>query len=231
MKDLLDRSIALIPQYITDITDLISGPKRFLLQRTESDASHLADSLLFLALSFVISWLLNISFLDRDPFIEIAEDASFFVLGVMAFGAALCLAWRLVKGRAEMKILFVIHFYYAGVLWLMMALSYMAILGVLRATEVQLYEDYREAVAQGQILEFALKNYERLNKSDAYLPVFVVGHLIVFIPLVWTISVWGAYRVANHLSKFRSGVAFMLFMLFGIPIMASVAFVANAVVG
>jgi hypothetical protein len=59
----------------------------------------------------------------------------------------------------------------------------------------------------------------------------VVSHLNVLIPLVWTISVWGAYRVANHLSKFRSGVAFVLFMLFGIPITALVAFVANAVVG
>ena len=111
MKDLLDRVIALIPQYIADITDLISGPKRFLLQRTESGASHLADSLLFLALSFVISLFLDISFLERDPFIQIAEDASFFAFEVMAFGAALCLAWRLVKGRAEIKTLFVIHFY------------------------------------------------------------------------------------------------------------------------
>jgi hypothetical protein len=231
MKDLLDRTIALIPHYITDITDLISGPKCFLLQRTENGASHLADSLLFLALSFVISWFLDLSFLDRDPFIQIGEDLSFFAFGVMAFGAALCLAWRLVKGRAEIKVLFVIHFYYAGVLWLMMALSAMAALGVLRATDAQLYEDYREAVAQGQILHFGLNNYERLHKSNAYMPVLVVSHLVVLMPLIWTISVWGAYRVANHLSKFRSAVAFMLFMLFGIPIMASVAFVANAVVG
>jgi hypothetical protein len=139
MKDLLDRIIVLIPQYIADLTDLISGPKRFLLQRTESGASHLVDSLLFLALSYVIGSFLDIPFLERDPFIPLAEDASFFAFEVMAFGAALCLAWRLVKGRAEIRILFVIHFYYAGVLWLMIALSLTAEIGVLRATDVQFY--------------------------------------------------------------------------------------------
>ena len=112
-----------------------------------------------------------------------------------------------------------------------MAFNHMAILGALRASDVQLYRDYIEAVAQGQILDFALRKYERFRKSNAYMLVFVVSHLVVFIPLVWTISIWGAYRVANHLSRFRSGVAFMLFMLFCIPIMASVAFVANALVG
>ena len=168
--------------------------------------------------------------MDRDPFIEIAEDASFFGFEVMAFVAALCLAWRLVKGRAEVKIFFVIHFYYAGVLCLIMAFNHMAILGALRASDVQLYRDYIEAVAQGQILDFALRKYGRFRKSNAYMLVFVVNHLVVFIPLVWTISIWGAYRVANYLSRFRSGVAFMLFMLFCVPIMASVAFVANALV-
>ena len=231
MKDLLDKIIALIPQYVADITDLISGPKRFVLQRTESDASHLVDSLVFLALSFLIGWFLEIPFLKRDPLIELAEDAAFFAFSVMAYGAAVCLAWRVVKGRAEIKIFFVIHFYYAGVLKLIMSCSFLAMAGVLRASDAQFYGDYMEAIAQGQALDFVLQNYERFNNSNAYMPVEGVIHLYVFITLVWTIAVWGAYRVANHLSKFRSGIAFILFMLFGIPTTALVAFIANALAG
>jgi hypothetical protein len=198
------------------------------MERISSDELRLTDALLFLAISFVIGWGLEISFLKQNPLIDLASSAIFFMFSVMTFGGAVCLAWRLVKGAADINKFFVIHFYYAGVIKLIMACTVMAAIGVLKAFDHQLYEEFMNATYQGQNMNFMIRNSERFIKSDAGIPLISISSLLNIVMLIWIIAGWGAYREINHLSGFRSGAAFILLMLFSIPINVVVYLLANA---
>jgi hypothetical protein len=82
--DLMIKAIASLPNYLADATSLISGPKRFVLKRVSSEQPHLTDALLFLTISFMISWTLQISFVKESVIIDLSEDATFFALYVFA---------------------------------------------------------------------------------------------------------------------------------------------------
>ena len=74
------------------------------------------------------------SFLRSAPWLEVLPDAAFVLLEV-AYGAAICAAWRAVQGRAELQKIFVIHFYYSGVFLMFMAAWFMLLMGVMRAVD------------------------------------------------------------------------------------------------
>ena len=230
MKDLLEKLIGLIPAYFDDLLPLVSGPKRFIAKRLSSDEPAMQKALIFLAVSFLIGWVLKTPFVRGDPFLELGTDGAFVLIYVMTYGGALYLAWRIAGGRAEIQKFLTIHFYYAGVLKLIETSLYLGIMGTIRAADPALFKEIYDAAYGGNLASFFIKNSERLLASPGYrlsLWVQFVGYGAM---LTWIFVGWGAYRELNQLSKARSIMAGLLFFVFCFPVTALTFLIANALV-
>jgi hypothetical protein len=228
MKDVLEKAVALIPAYIADLLQLIQGPKRFAGERVSGEAASIRNALVFLGISFLLSWVIKTSFLRADPLIELATDAAFVLFQVLAFGIVLCLAWRIAAGPVEIPKMFVIHFYFSGVFLIIVAVLFMAMMGTVRAVDPDFYADMLDATYGGNVLGFALENEERLQQSAvSTIAVFAVPLGILTIA-AWIFAGWGAYRDLNRSSRLRSALAAILFTILGLPVFALLFFVANA---
>jgi hypothetical protein len=126
--------------------------------------------LVFLSVSFLVGWVLTASFIRKEPFLELASDAAFVFCYVMAYGAALYLAWRMVKGRAAASRFFAINFYYAGVLKLIESGWFMAMVGVLRALDPDFYERFMNSAHSGNSGAFRMGQIEKLKAGHVSCP-------------------------------------------------------------
>jgi hypothetical protein len=225
-KDLLTRLLAALPNYIVDLTSIVSSPKRFVLQRALNNESPLVDALIFLTISSVIALGLQLPFMQQNAF-EMSIQLSFSAFVIVAFGGAVCLAWRCVKGTGSIINHFVIHFYYVGVLDMIWACYFMSFMGIFRVADRHLCGEFMLAICRGEA-DWVIRNYDRLMASNAGIPLQFTASFFVSVMLLWIVAGWGAYRELNHLSSLRSAIAFILFVGFSIPVMAVVMSIANA---
>ena len=182
----------------------------------------------FVALSFMINWIIKLPLGRSDPIVELATDGAFVLAYVLLYGAAICLAWRIVGGRAGLKQFFAIHFYYAGMLLLIMACFFLATMGLLRALDPALYRELYTAAYSGNLPSFVLQNMDRLWDNPAYKLSLILQVLGFATGLAWIVIGWGAYRALNKLTRARAWVAGVLFMLFCLPIAGFTFLIANA---
>jgi hypothetical protein len=228
MPDLLEKLIGLFPAYFNDLLALVSGPKRFFARRLSTE-SDMKDALLFLAISFLISWILIAPFNRGGSFlVELGTDAAFVLSYIVAYGGALCLAWRIAGARTEIQKFLPIHFYYSGVLKLILSIAFLGAMGALRATEPASYKEMLNAVFAGDGAGFYMRNSERLLGSLGYrlsLWIIVIG---CGAAASWLFVGWGAYRELIQTSRLRSTVAGVLFVVVCVPVTGLLWFVANA---
>jgi hypothetical protein len=230
MKDLLEKLLGLIPAYFDDLLPLISGPKRFIAGRLSSDQPAMQKALIFLAVSFLISWVLKIPLSRGDPLLELGAGGAFVLIYVLAYGCALYLAWRTAGGRAEIQKFLPIYFYYAGVLKLLMTITYLGTMGTMRAADPALYKEIYDAAYGGNIVAFLMRNSGRLLASPGYRLSLWVQCMGYGAMLIWFVVGWGAYRELNQLSKIRSITAGLLFFVYCFPVAALTFLIANALV-
>jgi len=226
MRELLEKVIGLIPSYIGDLLRLLQGPKTFIAERLSRRDSQLKNAIVFLAISILAAWLLEPSFIRLDPVIDLAVSEVFMFVSALAYGVAACLAWRIVKGRAELSKFFVVNFYCAGVFKIILSCWILTMVGVLKAMDPALYRDFMKAAFSGNIAW--LINSGKLQESAANLPMTLVWLAGSCAMLVWLCVGWGAYRELNSLSKARSALAAVLFLLFCYPVTIMIFLVAIA---
>jgi len=96
VKDLLEKLVTLVPKYVGDIIRLTSGPKQFLMERVSTGEARWADGLIFLAISFVLAFLIGLPLAraDADPMLDLASEGVFVLLYVVLYGYAVYLSWR-----------------------------------------------------------------------------------------------------------------------------------------
>lgn len=96
MKDLLEKLVTLVPKYVEDIISLTSGPKQFLTARVSTGEARWTDGLIFLAISFVLAFLIGLPLAraDADPMLDFASEGVFVLLYVVLYGYAVYLSWR-----------------------------------------------------------------------------------------------------------------------------------------
>lgn len=230
MKEIFERLVGLVPAYFDALLPLLTGPKRFIAGRLASDEPAMQKALVFLAVSFSIGWILKIPLSRGDPLLELGADAVFVLMYVMAYGAALYLAWRIAGAEAQIQKFLTIHFYYAGILLLLATGLYLSFMGTIRAFDPALYKEIYDAAYGGTSGAFFIKNSERLIANASYrfaLWVQIAGYMAI---VTWIVAGWGAYRELSRLSRLRSMVAGLLFFVFCFPVTAMVFVVANALV-
>ena len=130
MEELIRNALSYIPNYVGKLFRLVQGPKRFVERQFSRDEATLKDSLLFFALSILIAWLLESASTGHKGLEQFGGGTIFTFALAAAYGTAICLAWRIVKGDADAKSMFVVHFYYSGVVQLLAACWFMAAVGV-----------------------------------------------------------------------------------------------------
>jgi hypothetical protein len=226
--NLLEKVVAIGPGYLSDLLSLIQQPKRFVASRVSKDPVLIRDALAFLTISFALGWIVKMSFLRSAPWLEVLPDAAFVLMEVLAYGAAVCLAWRVVQGRAELQKIFVIHFYYSGVFLLLMAVWFMLLTGIMRSADPVFYAAYMEAIHSGTLLSFVQEREVQATQSPAAIPTALGVIAGASAAMAWVFAGWGAYRELNRLSKLRSAIAATVFVVLWFPISAVTFFIANA---
>jgi hypothetical protein len=226
MNELLQRIVAFIPAYVGNLVNVVQGPKRFIRGRLSHQEHQLEDALLFLGISFLIGWVLKLSFVGKELFKELLADSGFILMMTLGYGLAVCLAWRTVKGRADTQKHLIIHFYYSGVLILGEACWFMALIGILKAGSPQFYTQLMDSVQRGNLRFFVdPRNADALSRVPGFWLVYCGG---IIAAIGWWIAGWGAYRELNRLSKLRSAIAAVLFVILSILVSGGVFLFASA---
>lgn len=230
MVEFIKQFLAIFPAYFDDLIKLITGPKRFVADRLNRRDQTLKKSLLFLAVSYLIVTLVNLPLNQGQPQLLLVAPAIFTLLYVCGYACATHASWRLVGGSAPFQQVLPIYFYYAGVLELIMAVTYFAMMGALRTIDPGLYQKLMDAAHAGKLFRYMIDNAESLGASSAIQAMSFIEFLGLGVMIVWFIAGWGAYRTLNGLSKFRSVMAALLFVLLSIPVTVLSAAVAVALV-
>lgn len=223
MKDLIQKILSYLPQYLMDFGALFSGPKRFMAQKNTRAEDTFDQSLLFLGVSLVLVVVMTAPLLPPggDLWTHVGASAVTYLLTVTLSAIALRLAWRLVGGRATVRSFFVTYAYFFGVM--VVVFTFFALLGegVFKVFAPELY---------GQVIEAKLQKQPMPDLSGSSLPlvtflILVAGYVFIS---VWGFVAWGAYRELNRVSKGRSFLALMIMGVFSWAIGAIVFFVASA---
>jgi len=225
----IDRGIAFTRSYFADLFDLLSGPKRFLADRRATHGTSLdAGAVRFLAISFLLTVLVELPLARGNLLFELVADAAFVTVLALLFGWVVYIAWRLVRTAAPMHQVFAIHFYLSGVLKLLATAWYLAVRGLLRS-DPALYEEILTRAERGDLL-WAATNAERLSgyrMGQMVALIFLCGLGATFL---WVVVGWGAYRQLTGVSRARSLLAFLLFSIICIPVYIITVLLAAALV-
>jgi hypothetical protein len=233
MEELVKNALVFIPNYFADLLRLVTGPQRFVAEKASPDNTTLRDSAIFLAISILLAWILEFSVAGHEKsdalttFLALAGAMVFTFALAAAYGAALCLAWRTVRGDADVKAMFQANFYYAGVLQLIAACTFMATMGALLATDSALYNELMKSISAGAFPFFIHEHTEQLEQPGKLLTVKLVAFIGLSALLLWLIAGWGAYRELNHRSKAQSALAALLFLVVCIPVTAFMFLIAS----
>lgn len=227
MKDFLEKILGYLPAYLRSLLRLVQAPKSFVSELLLREKHQEENALVFLTISFLIQWILKASFVRQEFYTELAADSAFILVLVLLCGFAIWLAWRVVGGAAKIQKVFVVHFYYSGVLILLFTCWFLAITGTLRAFNASLYAKMLDSVYHADAATFFKANGESIIATPGLPPVIFIGLMAV---LTWTFAGWGAYRQLNGASRLRSLLAAMLFIILWFPITVFALLLANSAI-
>jgi len=215
MKDLLEKILMYLPQYLMDFGLLLSAPKKFISSKYLKSEETFVQSLLFLGVSLVLVVVMTAPFLfpGRDLWAHVGTVAIGFSLGVCLYAIALRLAWWIVGGKSAVRSFFVIYAYYFGVGMVLLTLFRLLGEGVFKVFAPELHTRVLEAWLTRKPIPDVSGNSVVLISTL----VFMSGFVIVF---AWGIVGWGAYKELNALSRTRSFVALLIALVLAIPVTA-----------
>jgi hypothetical protein len=228
MNELIEKGLGLFPQYFRDLIALLTGPQRFVAGRLHEE-NLFERSLLFLAFSYASGFVLKAPTYMDDLLVELGAGAAFTLAQAVGFGIAIWLAWRAVGGRGTLVKSLVITLYYAGVIELLSTITYVSFIGTLRAGDVSSYTRLLEAARNGTIVQLLLNPDTLLDSRPFQLALLItLPFMAAFV--AWMIAGWGAYRAQHRVGRLRSAFAFVLFVVFSLPVAALTFVIANGLV-
>jgi hypothetical protein len=228
MNALVEKGLALFPQYFRDLVALLTGPKQFVAARLV-EPGLFERSLLFLAFAYASGFVLKAPTYTGNLAVELGVGAAFALVQAVGFGIAIWLAWRTVGGRGTLGDSLVITFYYAGVIELLMTFMYVSFIGTLRAGDVSLYTRVLEFAHTGKMVQLVTEG-DRLLESRALQVALLMMLPFVVAFVAWVMAGWGAYKSQHRVTKTRSVIAFVIFVMFSVPVAGLTFVIANGLV-
>jgi hypothetical protein len=210
--------------YLGDLLQLVSGPKRFLIDRTSRETCT-ADAVTF---GFVTYGLANAVMLTL-PRGTFAVTELLFDLGQLIIaGLATYAAWRIVGASVPIHPFLAIHVYIASVIRAAVAVTTLSLLGTLSLGDPQFLRDTIELVNSGEIIGRMIADPDQFLEQRAWIAASVLVGVAVGAMVLWFVIAWGAYRHLTGASRLRSVFALVLFGALCVPLTIIGALVANA---
>jgi hypothetical protein len=208
MKDLVEKILAYLPNFLTDFIAVFSRPKSTIRNKNTQAEENFAPSLIFLTISVCISVVMTSAFRPpgADIWSTLAVQTVIVVLLSILLAASLRLSWFIVGGKANFISFFVTYAYFGGIGSVIFTLFVVLSQSVFKVFDSDLYRLVQES---------KLNNQPTPDVSDS-IAAMTSGGIVIFGYLflsLWGIVSWGAYRELNNLSKTRSLLAFFLFGL------------------
>ena len=227
MNELLEKGLGLFPAYFRDLIALTTGPKRFVLARLP-EKRLFEKAFIFLGLSYGFSFILKAALFHQDLWLEFATGAAFTLLQAVSYGTAIWVAWRAVGGDGTLTGTLVITLYYTAIIDFINGFTVLGLLGAIRTADPALYDEILTAARNGTVAQLAGQT-ERLASNAGVQFGLLIVLLMGIVLAIWIVAGWGAYRQQHHLTRARSIPAFVLFVLFCVPVTAMLFILATAV--
>jgi len=238
MKDLLEKVLAHIPKYVRDLMSVLSGPKSFLRERNRGTGDELEQALIFLGMTFSLVFLIQFPLLysGREFWAAFATQLGILLLTLVLAAFALRLAWKCVGGKATAVRLLETYCYLSGGATFLLIVPLMMSLLVLKEfvpyafqVSTTLRDDAGRSILDPDVLlklqaELALHPQAEL----AYTVLHYIGLSLV---AVFAVIGWGAYREINGVSKAKSALAFVLLVIFCVPVGVAIGALQLLLVG
>ena len=202
MKELIEKIIKYIPEYLMTLGKLLSRPKTFLAGTAPETEAGFQSGLQFLAVSvvLVVIALTPLAPEGTDIWKRLAAISVAELLGVAAMAGVLRVAWRVVGGRAGTRSIFTVYSYVASVVLLLVAIVGLISDGTVKVFDPALYAALRQAqVAQQPVPAEVATSLVKVLIASA------VG--LFLIVSFWGFATWGAFRALNGTSRGRSVAA------------------------
>jgi hypothetical protein len=223
MKELVEKIIGYLPQYLSELGLLLIGPKRFISDRNANTDENFANSLMFLALSISAAMIMQwISVpLGDDIWKSLTSGAVSGMLLVILFAADVWCVFFIVGGRAPFRPFLISYCYPAGLAIVFVAVSQLLSLGIFKQFDPTNYQIMLDAVRQRN-------KPPDLSDNNVYLVAQVVSYAGAIFVMVWSLWVWDVYREISGVSARRSGIALLLTGVLFFPAMAIANFIVAA---
>jgi hypothetical protein len=220
MKDLIDKVLIYLPQYLLNLGVLLMRPEKFINERNGDTDEDFANGLLFLAISLVMYSTMS---LKRPPSMDIwnylVAQAIVNVLQVFVMAIGARFAWRVVGGQATVRRFFISYAYCSGAALIILSPFELLAQDFLKAGAPELYAEALEAQRE-------YKDFRSDNPAYAtYSRIMLAGYIAVSIWATWS---WPTFRHLNGLSGNRSLMAYLIFGFAAIPLLTLVSLIEVA---
>lgn len=223
MKDILEKSVAVLPVYFSDLLELFFAPKTFLQRKQVADQGDFQASCLFLGLSLLLLFLAENILRGNPDGHSVQGVASLFALTtfyILLWLVVLRLSWLAVNGKASFRQLFVLQAYASGPILYIVGGANLLAYAVTQRLDPDGTEALKDAMRSG------VPDIELLSPSAQLFFACTLGTGL-FLALVWGIAAWGAFREANAVTRTRSAMAFLILCVLSLPAFA-IVFLLNS---
>jgi hypothetical protein len=214
LKELIEKLIGAVPLFGRLMVALLRAPKTAVLEMDLESDSALQQAFTFLAVSFGVSFLGQIFLLPEKQEKEVlfgilaVQSVLAFALNVLLVGVV----WKIVGGKLEWKKIVAASCYFSGVSTVIFLAFSLVAAGAFKMLD---------PVAYQQVMTFSVTDFAELQESGGYrifIGLLAAGAVAT---LAWILVVWGAYREMMQVSKTRSAIALLLFVVLS-PILLAV---------
>ncbi len=233
MLEIIERAISHIPNYLVDLGQLLSSPRKFVGARNMNSRTEFERSMLFagITIGILIATSMLIARFEPD---EILNDTVGTILGfsidVCLISLATVVAWRVVGWRAPPLAVFTVVTYYSAVTAMIARIGMIVQIGILRIT----VPDYVDSVLwagkshQGDLRSLWVEMKEISQGREGLVLLTSVANLAaILVMLAWGIAAWSAFQDMNGLTRTRSMIALSIVLFLFLPVFGvSILFMA-----
>lgn len=206
MKVLIEKLLAAIPAYVRQILELLRDPEGFILKLDLDGEGTLTDAMTFLAVSFGLTFIAQIPLLPgkQDKEVLFGVSAVMAAVGFLFSVALLWFSWRIVGGKLSFKKFFTVTCYFSGVSTLLFLVVTLIGVGVFKSLDPENAKT---------MFEGGVPDPVELSRSAGFLSLLVLLAVGFGLVCIWILKIWRTYRDLNQVSRARSSVAFVIYML------------------
>lgn len=224
----VNQAMITVVNYAVNVINLIRSPGRFIDQKVIQEQEDIKNGLWFWVITVLLTWLVSPIFIPQASLGFIVQNAVFSVLQFAGYTSALCLAWRLVRGHADVRNMFHVTFYFWGVVEWIQVFWFSIFCGIAFAVDPELYRRFMASLLHGTGSDFTRGNLSQILTGPAIPWICAIAVIGMGALATWMCAGWGAYRRLNQVSRLRSAAAAALFVVLSLGVTGVLTLVSLA---